>query len=275
MPQYHCHGQQLHYLDEGNPNGFPLLLGHSYLWDSAMWAPQIAALKQQYRCIVPELWGHGRSDNLPADKPLTMTTLANDHHALMQSLGLARYAVVGLSVGGMWGIELALKHPEAVAALAVLDSDVGEEPAPSRQQYFQLLAAVEQSGCVPEPVIQACTPIFLGPATRAGQPELVAQLQASLRNVSASQVPTLVRLGRMIFSRQSRLEHLTGLNCPLLFAAGSDDIARPFAEAERMAKLAGPNAELVSIPDAGHISALEQPEAVTDMLERFLTQALS
>ena len=46
-------GRRMAYLDEGQ--GPVLLLGHSYLWDSAMWAPQVEALKGQYRCIVPEL----------------------------------------------------------------------------------------------------------------------------------------------------------------------------------------------------------------------------
>lgn len=56
-------GRQMAYLDEGQ--GPVVLFGHSYLWDSAMWAPQVEALKGQYRCIVPELWGHGDSDALP------------------------------------------------------------------------------------------------------------------------------------------------------------------------------------------------------------------
>ncbi|MGL5668106.1 MAG: alpha/beta fold hydrolase, partial [Shewanella sp.] len=52
--QLNIAGSQLSYLDIGS--GPALLFGHSYLWDSAMWAPQIASLSQQYRCIVPDLW---------------------------------------------------------------------------------------------------------------------------------------------------------------------------------------------------------------------------
>ena len=71
-------GRRMAYLDEGQ--GPVLLFGHSYLWDSAMWAPQVEALKGSYRCIVPELWGHGDSDSLP-EGPCSLETLARDHLA--------------------------------------------------------------------------------------------------------------------------------------------------------------------------------------------------
>ncbi|HAH02970.1 MAG TPA: 2-succinyl-6-hydroxy-2,4-cyclohexadiene-1-carboxylate synthase, partial [Vibrio sp.] len=57
MNKFTVDNQSMAYLDEGQ--GPVVVLGHSYLWDSAMWKPQIDALKTQYRCIVPELWSHG------------------------------------------------------------------------------------------------------------------------------------------------------------------------------------------------------------------------
>lgn len=78
-------GRRMAYLDEGQ--GPVLLFGHSYLWDSAMWAPQIEALKGSYRCIVPELWGHGDSDLLP-EGGCTTATLARDHWRCSMPSGL-------------------------------------------------------------------------------------------------------------------------------------------------------------------------------------------
>ena len=80
-------GRRMAYLDEGQ--GPVLLFGHSYLWDSAMWATQVEALKGSYRCIVPELWGHGDSDVLP-DGGCTLATLARDHLALLDALDIER-----------------------------------------------------------------------------------------------------------------------------------------------------------------------------------------
>lgn len=67
MPTLEVNNRELHYLDEGE--GPTLLFGHSYLWDSTMWRQQLAALRTSYRCLVPDLWGHGQSAPLIA--PLT------------------------------------------------------------------------------------------------------------------------------------------------------------------------------------------------------------
>ena len=77
--------RKLSYLDVGS--GPVLLFGHSYLWDSAMWAPQIATLSAQYRCIVPELWGHGQSDLLP-NNCKTLLDIADQMLELMDALDL-------------------------------------------------------------------------------------------------------------------------------------------------------------------------------------------
>lgn len=63
MQSYVIEDRKLTYLDQGT--GPVLVLGHSYLWDSKMWQPQIEALSQHYRCIVPELWAHGQADVAP------------------------------------------------------------------------------------------------------------------------------------------------------------------------------------------------------------------
>jgi pimeloyl-ACP methyl ester carboxylesterase len=70
MPSIAIHGQDLHYLDCGA--GFPILFGGSYLWDAAVWAPQVEGLSTRYRCIVPELWGYGKSGAIP-EMPYAMS----------------------------------------------------------------------------------------------------------------------------------------------------------------------------------------------------------
>lgn len=112
-------GKSLHYLDVGS--GFPLLLGHSYLFDLNMWAPQFEALAKRYRLIVPDLWGHGDSPALPAGRN-SLSDIAADHLALMDHLDIEEFGIVGLSVGGMWGAELAALAPERVKVLALMDS---------------------------------------------------------------------------------------------------------------------------------------------------------
>ena len=255
-------GRQLAYLDEGQ--GPVLLFGHSYLWDSAMWAPQVAALKGQYRCIVPELWGHGDSDALPAG-PCTLATLARDHLALLDVLGIEEFVLVGHSIGGMWGVELARLAPARLKGLVLMDSFVGLEPQIPCERYLAMLGEVETSGTIPAPIIEQVAPLFFRyqPDT-----ELMTGFKARLADWPAAKVASLVAVGRSVVTREDRMEWLEEMAVPSLVMTGCEDKARPVLEGYLMAEtLACPFKE---IPAAGHISTLENPEFVNRALAEFL-----
>ena len=135
MPFVTIDGQPLHYIDQGT--GPAVLLAGSYLWDQAMWAPQIAALSQHYRVIALDLWGHGESGPLPAGTT-SLDDIARQALALLDHLDIDRVTLVGLSVGGMWGVRLALSAPQRLNGLVLMDTYVGVEPEPTRQYYFSL-----------------------------------------------------------------------------------------------------------------------------------------
>ena len=65
MPVISINKKQMSYVERGK--GFPILLGHSFLWDKHMWNPTIEELSKNYRCIAPDLWGHGDSSLLEND----------------------------------------------------------------------------------------------------------------------------------------------------------------------------------------------------------------
>lgn len=261
----------IYYDDYGS--GFPIVFGHSYLWDSAMWQPQVAALSTTYRCIVPDLWGHGRSDSPPAS-PYSVEELAEDMWGFTQALGLEQFAVVGLSVGGMWAAHLALDHPEAVSALVLLDTYLGSEPAETYARYFGMLSTVEQAGAIPTPMQEAIVPLFFSPVTMQQAPDMISRFKANLSSFNAAQIPGIVGIGRGIFSRASQLDRLPQITAPTLIIVGADDKSRPPHEAQQMAEYI-PGATLEVIADAGHVSNLEQPGQVTPLLARFLMKALT
>ena len=257
-------GRRMAYLDEGQ--GPVLLFGHSYLWDSAMWAPQIAALKGSYRCIVPELWGHGDSDVLP-DGGCTLATLARDHLALLDALGIEECVLVGLSIGGMWGVELAHMAPNRIKGLVLMDSFVGLEPQITCERYLGMLAAIEQLGSIPAPIIEQVAPIFF-----ANQPDaaLLAEFKARLAAWPSEKIAAMVAVGRSFVTRADRMEWLETLSCPAQVITGCEDRTRPVLEGYLMADTLG--IALIEIAGAGHISTLEQPERVNAALTGFLRQ---
>jgi pimeloyl-ACP methyl ester carboxylesterase len=271
MPFIEIEGRSLHYQIRGS--GFPVLLGHSYLWDSSMWAPQIDALSRDYQVIVPDLWGHGQSGPLP-ENTNTLGDLATHASLLLDALGIGQCAVVGLSVGGMWGAELALREPDRVKCLVMMDTDRGAEPDATREQYFQMLDGIESLGSIPAPMIDAIVPLFFRRGAKLDG-EIHAGFRKALAGFSADQLrQSVVPLGRLIFGRSDALASLAGLDAAsTLLMCGELDIPRPPAEMARMAAVIGCRQML--IPDAGHISNLENQSFVTEALRAWLGQHLA
>ncbi len=268
MPTMLLNGQAIHYLDVGE--GEPLLFGHGYLWDSRMWMPQLNLLSQYYRCIVPDLWGHGRSAPGVSER-LDIEGLAADHYRLMQQLGCEQYGVVGFAVGGMWGARLAMDYPQSVSRLVMLGSCLGAEPAESAEEYAHLLDIVQQMAEIPPAIINAVVRIFFSRFAEERHPALVETFRFDLMTLAPEQVASIVTLGEAMLQRDSLLARLGEIRCPTLILAGEHDMARPVAESETMhAQL--PGSQFAVIEKAGHMMNLEQPDQVNQRLLRFLCE---
>lgn len=266
MPFANIDGQPLHYLDQGR--GPVVVLGGSYLWDHTMWAPQIEALSRHFRVIVPDLWGHGQSGRLPEGMS-SLDDLARQMTELMDYLSIDCFSLVGLSVGGMWGARLALAAPKRVQALVLMDTYVGVEPEPTRQYYFSLFDKIEANGSIPEPLLDIIVPIFFRPGIDPQSP-LYQQFRATLAALPTDRLrDSIVPLGRIIFGRDDILPRLRELDPRRTrVMCGDQDKPRPPSESQEMAELI--RCPHILIPDAGHISNLENPKAVTTALLEFL-----
>lgn len=265
MPTEVIRDNELFYLDKGT--GFPLLLGHSYLFDHKMWQPQIEMLSKHYRVIAPDLWGHGLSAELPSQHE-SMADLAADYLELMDRLGIAEFAVIGLSVGGMWGAELAALAPDRVRALVLMDTYLGDETLDERAKYFNMLDTVDSAGAIAPPILEYICAQFHSESAPA---ELVGSLRMRLQNLSAKNLrKSIVPLGHLIFGRPNRLDILSKIKAEPLVVVGAEDKPRPVREAMQMANLL--TVPHVVIPNAGHISSLDQPWLVNQTLKDFLSQ---
>lgn len=259
-------GARMSYVDQGQ--GFPVLLGHSYLWSAEMWQPQIEALSRHFRVIVPELWGHGGSDAPPASTT-DMSALARQHLALLDALDIPKCHLVGLSVGGMWGAQLAIEQPERVDRLVLMDTFLGAEPEATRLKYFGLLDAASAAGFFPEPLLDIVVPIFFH-AQGQTVPEVRDHFRATLKACTARTIrDSLDPMGRVIFGRPDLLPRLGELPAErTIVICGDQDIPRPPEESAEMARIIGCLA--AQIPFAGHISSLENPQVVNDFLLNWL-----
>lgn len=112
----------------------------------------------------------------------------------MDRLDIEEFGIVGLSVGGMWGAELAALAPERVKVLALMDSYLGDETPEARQRYMGMLAAVEQAGAITSPLLEHVASLFYSDDVPDA---LLQSLLCQLQSLPADRLrESIVPLGR-------------------------------------------------------------------------------
>ena len=257
-------GIKLAYSDSGS--GQPVvLLVHGYPLNRSMWDPQLGSLRAAgARVIAPDLRGFGASEAGPPG-PLTMEQHADDLAALLAALQIhERVVYCGLSMGGYVGLAFWRRHRERVRAFILMDTRATADTEEGRQNRFALAERAEALGS-PEPALETMLPIIFSPSMPAGRPARAAGDGHDPRHHSA-------RCGRRSRGLAARPDSRDLL--PIDRRAGAGDRGRARrahagADAQELAKRM-PNARLEVIDQAGHMSNLENPEAVNSALLAFL-----
>jgi pimeloyl-ACP methyl ester carboxylesterase len=263
MPTATVRDATFYYNDEGA--GDPVLFIHGLTWDHTLWDHQVAALKDSYRCIAVDLIGHGQTPDV--DHEYSFFDLADYMAAFLRAVGAPSAHIVGLSMGGMTAMPMALEHPHSVKSLVLVDTDAQPESPEKVAAYGQLGQAVLAMGwqAVAEPVANILfgAPYLSDPARKA----------AVLEKLAANDMEAVAgRALRTVTNRVDVLDRLGIISVPVTVIVGELDIATTPDRAEAMAA-AIPGAKLVRIPGTGHHSPLENPEAVTAALREHLARA--
>ena len=262
MPTATVNGSEYYYEEKGS--GIPIVFGNSLLFDHRMWDQQVETLSSRYRCITYDFLGHGGSS--VGAEGYSLEDEAVNLHALMERWGASPAHMVGLSMGGMVDMRLALAHPEDVRSLALLDTSAEEELAERRPQYEAMAAAARAGG--PESVVDAVVPSFFSPGFQKSNPDPVAAFR---QQFIASNIDGIERAVQAVTRRTSVLERISQIKVPTLVIVGSDDISTTPDRAQHIAEgIAG--ARLETIAGSGHMTAIEQPERISQLLSEFLAQ---
>lgn len=268
MPTFVRDGATIAYTDTGVPAGSPdapvIVFGHGLLFGGWMFHPQIAALREDYRCVTIDWRGQG--DSPPARGGYDMDTLTGDAVTLIRELGVAPVHWVGLSMGGFVGQRIAARHGELLRTLTLLDtSATADEPAKVRRN--KLLAWVQQLAGI-KAVLGTVQPLLFGPAFLA-DPASAATIDEWARRLTRLNRTAIREAVYGVADRLPIEQELAGITVPTLVVVGADDSATPPVEAEHIAARI-PGAELRIVPDCGHSSTLEQAGAITGLLATFL-----
>ncbi|MCF6523384.1 alpha/beta fold hydrolase [Streptomyces sp. JJ36] len=268
MPTLRVNGVTLAYTDTGAPEDRPdaptVLFGHGLLFGGWMFRHQIDALRRRYRCVALDWRGQGET---PATRDgYDMDSLTADTAALVEELGTGPVHYAGLSMGGFVGLRLAARRGELLRSLTLLDTSADEEE-PDEARRHRLLAAIYRAAGI-SPVRSRVLPLMFGPAFLAS-PASGPLIEEWTRRLSRLDRAAVRRAVLAVAARKPVRAELAAVSVPTLVVVGADDAATPPFRAERIAAgVAGARLEVV--PDAGHSSTLEQPEAVTALLTEFL-----
>lgn len=260
MPFIENQHQQIHYEEVGV--GPPILLGHSFFCSGEMWRYQVPVLSESHRVINPDYRGHGQSSPLRED--LEVYDLVEDSVALLDHLEIEQAVWAGLSVGGMTAMRAALRYPERVRGLILIDTDADAERIWVRLKSGPMGAGVRIVGL--RPFLPAVVKGMFGPTTCRENRGLVEEWKARFTSADPE---SMRRFLAMLMRRDSVASSLSEIAVPSLVVVGSEDRSLPRALSERIDNELA-DSTLVVIPQAGHLSTLEQPEAVTEAMVEFL-----
>jgi 3-oxoadipate enol-lactonase len=243
------------------------VLAHALGCDLTMWDALAHHLAQHGRVLRYNQRGHGGSE-APAG-PYTMAELADDAARLIDELALADSGPVvwiGLSMGGMVGQELALRHPEQVRALVLANTTSGY-PAQAQAGWSQRIAGIAQGGL--EAIVDGALQRWFHAGFHARQPQTVAHWRARVLGCDAACYIACCQA----IAGVDTTARLSGLAVPALVIAGELDQGTP-PEMARVIAQGIPGARLVVLPEASHLSVLEQPLAFRAALDSWLHEAL-
>jgi len=254
----------LHYSVREPRNGkaprHTVVLSHALGCDLTMWDDLANALALEHRVIAYDHRGHGSSD--APDAPYAMADLADDAARLLRELDTGPVVWVGLSMGGMVGQELALRHPSLVRALVLANTTSGY-PEAARAAWEQRIETVRSSGI--EAIADAVMGRYFHDAFRAQKAATVARFRRRLVTTDAvGYVGCCEAVGKV--DTGSRLGQI---GVPTLVIAGGLDQGTPVAMAQALAD-GIPGAKLAVLNEASHLSAVEQPEAFAASVAAFV-----
>ena len=243
--------------------GPAVVLVHGYPLDGDMWSDVSRRLAPKFRVLRPDL--PSRRDTPHPPRP-SLAEYAAWIGAVIDAAG-GRAGVAGFSMGGYVLFELLRARPETVAAAAFVDTQAGADDAKGREARNRAIFTAREMG--PSAVSDRMVPKLLSAGGRS-RPDLVARVRAIVRRQNPNSIENDL-LGMR--DRADSTASLGSIRVPALVVVGSEDAITPPAKAEEIAK-GIPGAALVAIPGAGHLSPMENPDAVASALSAFFDKAL-
>jgi pimeloyl-ACP methyl ester carboxylesterase len=266
---------RVHTLRRGAPDRLPLVLLHGFPLDHRMWFDVTDLIAGDPTVLALDLPGFGASpagpdvaEALGADRDVpSVEVMADGVAAALRAEGVGRAVVAGLSMGGYAAMALVERHPDLVAGLGLVDTKSTADDDAARAKRIQVAETVVAEMRVD--AVLGMRTALLGATNRVARPDLSDRIERWIRD----QGPQAVAWAqRAMAARPDRTAVLAAYGRPAVVVVGDEDELAPVAAAEHMVQ-ALPDADLVVVPRAGHMTSNESPEPVAAALATLLARA--
>jgi 3-oxoadipate enol-lactonase len=255
-------GIDLNFVDSGGPGEKIVILIHGFPFSHEMWGPQFERLAKDHRVVAYDIRGHGMSGI--ADGQYMVEFFVDDLIGLLDHLKIERAVLCGLSMGGYIALRAVERNPERVSGLILCDTQSLADSNESKLKRAASIRAVKKDG------VSAFAEGFLKAVfttqTLAARGDEVQKIKRIIEaNSSLGICGSLLALA----ARTDTTASLGDIKVPSLILVGEHDtLTPPRASQEMHAKI--PNSEIHVIPNAAHLSNIENPEEFNRHLLNFL-----
>jgi pimeloyl-ACP methyl ester carboxylesterase len=246
------------YDDEGT--GDALVLVHGHPFDRSMWRPQVERFSRAgWRVIAPDLRGYGESTVVPGKT--TLDVFARDIAGLLDRLGVERFVLGGLSMGGQIVLECHRLFAHRLRGLVLADTSAPADTEAGREWRRSTAERLLREGMGPH-----AAEVLHKMVSRSAPPGVIRHVLGMMRGTDPEGAAAALR-GRA--ERPDYVAMLAGVAVPALVVVGAEDEFTPLADARLMSDEI-PDATLAVVEGAAHMPNLERPAEFDEALEEFL-----
>ncbi|MDP1677135.1 MAG: alpha/beta fold hydrolase [Bacteroidota bacterium] len=255
------------YIDVGSPNAIPIIFIHGFPFSHKMWnfpGGQIDVLSSTNRVIAYDIRGHGESE--VGTGHYSIELFVDDLFALMDHLHIPKAIICGLSMGGYIALRAVERNPERILGLVLCDTRSEADGNEAKIRRANGIKFIQTNGM--KFYAQDYVKIVFAPSSFESHPESIKLIQSVVeRTASTSIFGTLLALA----ARTDTTSSLPNITCPTLILVGEKDNLTPINASQAMNKVI-PGSTIVIIPNAGHISNMENPSEFNKYLVEFVSQ---
>jgi pimeloyl-ACP methyl ester carboxylesterase len=229
---------------------------HAFPLNEYLWEPQLALAERGWRVIAPRLSGRSMDD------------FAGGVVDLLDALHVEDAVIGGMSMGGYATFALYRLAPRYFRGIVLIDTRPQADTPQGVEARQQMLTLVQRQG--PSAVADEMLPKLLGDTTRRTRLDVAARVRNLILQNSSDRIADAILA---LMSRADATPLLPSIHCPTLIVVGEEDTITPPALSQQMHQSIR-GSELVTIPEAGHLSSIERPETFNAAVAGFLEQRL-